>query len=113
MNLFFINIAYASAVQQGESLSQFIFNVNKLLIKPLIVFLFALAVVFFVYGILEFLLNQEDEEKKSQGKSHMIWGILGIVIMMSALTLMNLVVNSFAIKGVNVNTGKIDLPPDK
>ena len=110
MNLFFINVAYASA-SQGESLNQFIFNVNKIIIKPLILFLFALAVVLFVYGILEFLLNQEDETKKSEGKSHMLYGIIGIVIMMSALTLMSIVVNTFAIKGINVNTGKINLPP--
>ena len=109
MNLFFINIAYAS-VSQGESLNHFIFNVNKMIIKPLILFLFALAVVFFVYGILEFLLNQEDEEKKSQGKSHMIYGIIGIVIMMSALTLMNILMNTFAITGIDLKTGKIDLP---
>ena len=110
MNLSFINIAHASATN-GESLNQFISNVNDMIIKPLILFLFALAVLFFVYGVVEFLFNQEDEKKKTEGKSHMMYGILGIVIMMSAFTLMNMLMNTFAIKGINVNTGKINLPP--
>ena len=66
MDLFFPNIAYAS-------LDSFVLNVENLIIDPLIKFLFALAVVYFLYGVFQFLANQENEEKKTAGKQHMLY----------------------------------------
>ena len=106
MDLFFINIAYAS-----ENLDQFISNVDKYIINPLILLLFALAVVYFLYGIFEFLSNQENEEKKTKGKTHMIWGVIGITIMMSVFTIMNIILNTLNIDGINPEQGKVQLLP--
>ena len=106
MDLFFTNVAYAS-----ESLDQFIFNVNKMIINPLILFLFALAVVYLLYGIFEFISNQENEEAKTKGKSHMIWGIIGITIMMGVWTIMSIVLNTLNIDGINPEQGTVNLPP--
>jgi len=75
MDLLSTKIAYAS-------LNSFIGNVDTMIINPLILLLFALAVVYFLYGVLEFLMNQENEEKKTSGKSHMLWGVIGIAIML-------------------------------
>jgi len=90
-DLFFTNIASASV-------DSFISNVNQLIINPLIIFLFALAVVYFFYGVFEFISNGEDEEKKTTGKSHMIWGIVGIVIMMGVFTILNMIMKTFNIR---------------
>jgi uncharacterized membrane protein YidH (DUF202 family) len=101
-----INIAYAS-----ESLDQFMNNVDKLIINPLILLLFALAVVYFLYGLVEFILNGENEEKKTTGKMHMLWGVIGITIMMGVFFLMNLILNTFDIQGINVEQRTVNLPP--
>ncbi len=106
MDLFFINIAYAS-----ESVDQFIVNVDKLIINPLILFLFALAVVYFLYGIFEFVSNQENEEKRTQGKKHMIWAVIGITIMMGVYMILHIIMNTFDIKGINPEQGTVNLPP--
>lgn len=109
----FANIAYASLAGEGESFDEFILNINKLIINPLIMLLFALAVVFFLYGVFEFISNQEDEEAKTKGKSHMIWGIVGITIMMGVFTIMNIILNTFNIEGINPEQGTVQLPPAK
>lgn len=106
MDLFSTKIAYAS-----ETLDQFIGKVNSNIINPIIVLLFALALVFFVYGIIEFISNQDNEEKKTTGKMHMIWGIIGITIMMSVFMLMKIVMNTFNIEGIDPEQGTVDLPP--
>jgi len=106
MDLFFINIAYAS-----ESIDDFIFKVDKIIINPLILLLFALALLFFLYGVFEFILNLDNEEKKTQGKSHMIWGVVGITIMISVFTLMNIILNTLNITGINPEQGTVNLPP--
>lgn len=105
MDLFFTDVAYAS-----ESLDTFIMHVNTIIINPLIIFLFALAVVYFLYGVFQFVANQESEEAKTKGKSHMIWGIIGIVIMMGVFTILNMIMNTFNITGIDPKQGTVKLP---
>jgi len=102
MDLLFTNIAYASV-------DSFVSNVNKLIINPLIILLFGLAVVYFLYGIFEFISNGENEEKKTTGKNHMIWGIVGIVIMMGVFTILNIIMRTFNIEGINPEEGTVQL----
>ena len=104
MDLFSTKIAYAT-------LDSFIGNVDTLIINPLILFLFALAVVYFLYGVLEFIMNQENEEKKTAGKSHMLWGIIGIVIMMGVFVIMNMILSTLGITGINPEQGTVHLNP--
>ena len=104
MDLFFTNIAYASV-------DSFVANVNRLIINPLIVLLFALALAYFLWGMFEFLSNQENEEKKTAGKKHMIWGIVGITIMMGVWFIMYLILDTFNISKSEINpqTGHVEL----
>src|SRR5258708_4228278 len=111
MDLFSTNVAYA------YSLDTFIGNVDRLIINPIISLLFALAVAFFLWGVFEFLSGQDNDEKKSTGKSHMIWGLAGLVIMMGVFTIMNIILNTLNIKGINPQQGTVDLkdynPPSR
>lgn len=102
MDLLSTSVAYAS-------LDSFIGKVNSMIINPLILFLFALAVVYFLYGVLEFLMNQENQEKKTTGKSHMLWGVVGITIMIGVWAIMGMIINTFNIQGIDVDDGKIDV----
>lgn len=102
MSLFFTNIAYASV-------DSFIINVNKLIINPLILLLFALALVYFLYGVFEFISNQQNEEKKTAGKKHMLWGIIGLTIMMGVWFIMHLILDTFNIKEINPEKGTVEL----
>ncbi|OGJ15240.1 hypothetical protein A2585_01835 [Candidatus Nomurabacteria bacterium RIFOXYD1_FULL_39_12] len=74
-----------------------------MIINPLIGFLFALAIAFFLYGVLEFFMNQENEEKKTTGKSHMIWGVVGITIMLGVWTILSIVLNTLGISKSEIN----------
>ncbi|MEX2029125.1 MAG: hypothetical protein WD963_01440 [Candidatus Paceibacterota bacterium] len=91
-------------------MDSFIANVNREIINPLILLLFALAVVFFLYGMVEFLFNQTNEEKKTTGKSHMIWGIVGITIMMGVWAILGILLNTFGITYIKPETGEVNLP---
>lgn len=102
-DLLYTNIAYASV-------DSFVSNVNKLIINPLIAFIFGLAVVYFLYGVFQFISNQENEEAKTKGKNHMIWGIIGIVIMMGVFTILNIIMNTFNIRGIDPEQGTVNLP---
>jgi zinc transporter ZupT len=101
MNFFSANIAYAS-------FDSFLNKLNIEIVNPLIKLMFALAIVYFLWGVFEFLLNQTNEEKKTSGKSHMLWGVIGITIMMGVFTIINIILQTLEIKGVSPETGKVD-----
>ena len=106
MDLFLPRVAYA------ESFNEFLTNVTNEIINPLIGFMFALAVVIFLYGVLQFLMNAESEEAKTTGKQHMIWGIIGIAIMMSVWTILSVVSNTVGTDDeIKLNPAQIDLKP--
>ncbi len=111
MNFLFTNVAYAANAASGESLDKFIQNVNKLIINPLIMLLFALALVYFVYGLVQFIANAENEEERSTGKKHMIWGVIGLTIMLGVWTLIAIITNTLGISSSDINpqTGTVDL----
>ena len=102
MDFFSTKIAYAS-------FDSFLLNVKQMIVDPLISLLFALAVVYFLYGLVEFMMNQDNDEKKTTGKSHMVWGVVGIAIMISVFAILTLIIDTFEIKDVNPKTGEVDL----
>lgn len=88
---------------QSTDLNGFIRNVDNMIINPLIGLLFALAIVYFLYGVFEFISNQANEEKKTTGKSHMMWGIIGITIMMGVWTILGIVLSTLGISKSEIN----------
>lgn len=109
MDFALVNAAYAAS----KSVDAFIRNVNKLIINPLIVLLFALALAYFLWGVFEFLSNAENEEKKTAGKSHMLYGIVGITIMMGVWAILGIITNTLNIpkSEIDVQKGTVELPP--
>ncbi len=56
--------------------------------------LFALALLYFLYGLSEFLRNQDNEEAQSVGKQHMVWGIIGLFLMFAVFGILNMIENT-------------------
>ncbi len=67
--------------------------------------LIALAVVFFVWGVVMYVVAS-DEEAKTKGRDRMIYGIIGLAVIVGLWGLVNLLGNTF---GLN-NTGNEQLP---
>lgn len=58
--------------------------INKIItgiLNPLIGLMFVVAFTFFIWGIIEFIWNAGNEEKRTTGKQHIIWGLVGLLIM--------------------------------
>ena len=88
---------FSTKVAYANRFDDFLKNVNSEIVNPLITLLFALAVVYFLYGVFEFISNQENEENKTTGKSHMLWGVIGITIMMGVWAILNLVLSTIGV----------------
>ena len=60
------------------------------IINPIIGVLFALALFYFLFGLSVFILNAGDATKRTEAKSHMVWGLVGLAVMLSAYGLINM-----------------------
>ncbi len=89
--MFFDLILKAEASEGVDSLLN---AVNKVIINPIIIFIFSLGVVLFLFGIVKYLLNPSDENIVKESKNHMLWGLLGMLIMISVFGIMNLIIKS-------------------
>lgn len=89
MNLLFIPVAEASVKTLMNS-------ITKVIINPLIVLIFALAVVLFVYGLVRYLISPDSEEVKKSSKSSMFWGLVGILIMVSVYSIIKIIINTIS-----------------
>lgn len=78
---------------------EIISKINQVIINPIIIFFFAVATLIFLYGIVEFLANSDNEETREKGKQHIIWGVIGIAIMVSVFGIMQLIINSLGFVG--------------
>lgn len=64
------------------------------IVNPLIVFLFALALVYFLYGVFVFIRGADSEEVRDTGKKHMLWGLVGLFIMVSVYGILSIVIGT-------------------
>lgn len=76
----------------GEFLLQFVYLIDNYLV-PL---LFAIAFLMFLWGVyLYFIQGAANEEKRTLGRQFVVWGIIGLFIMISIWGIINLLLNSF------------------
>ncbi len=65
------------------------------IISPAILIVLALGFLLFVYGLVEFLWNLNTGGDNKEGKQHMMWGIVGILVMFSVYGILDLLDNTF------------------
>src|SRR3989344_7491315 len=66
----------------------------------LVPLVFALALIAFLWGIFNyFIAGGADEEKRSTGKTFMIWGFVGFFVMVSVWGIVTLLVDTFGFRG--------------
>ena len=78
-----------------NSFAKFVGCIQSVILQPLIYLLFALAIVYFLYGVLTYVRKGGDEDDRRAGKDMMIYGIIALAVMVSVYGLVNLVTNTF------------------
>lgn len=85
-----------------------LFNQINTVINAIIPFLVGLAVLIIIWGVFNYIAGAGDEEKRAQAKQYIVWGVVGVFIMLSVWGLVNVLVNSFALRKGPLDVG--DLP---
>jgi len=75
-------------------------NINKEIIAPIILLMFVLSLAIFFWGIADYIRGSGNEDVRKVGRDHMLWGIVGIFIMVSAWAIIGILLNSIGVKPV-------------
>lgn len=68
--------------------------------KSIIPLIFSLTMVMFIWGVVQFVINDDEEAKKEKGKQFMIWGIIGLTVMVGVWGIVKIVGSTFGIEYV-------------
>ena len=92
----FVSVLLASAAFPARaSHEQIIKTVVDELLKPLANVLLVLATVFFVYGVVEYIAGASNETARTTGKRHIVWGLVGLAIMVSVRVILSIIRSFF------------------
>lgn len=72
-------------------------SISAKIIDPIIALLFAAATLYFLYGVLQMIQNAGNEEARKEGQQHVIWGVIGMFIMLSFYGIMHLICRTIGV----------------
>ena len=76
-----------------QELQDFLIRIGAV-ITALTLIVSGLAVLFFIYGLVRFIANAGEEERRKEGKKAMGWGIIALFVMVSLWGIVTLIRSS-------------------
>jgi hypothetical protein len=76
-----------------EGFNAFIGRVQEQILDPIITLITLAAFILFAWGLVQFILGADNPEKRSTGQQHMLWGIIGLVIIFGAQVIVRILKN--------------------
>lgn len=86
----FLKTAEAAVVSNLPSIP-LLDKINKVIINPFIYLMVGVSTVVFFWGVLQMMMNLGNDKAREAGKSHMIWGIVGLTIIVCVFGIMSLI----------------------
>ncbi len=88
------------------SAQQIIDGISAMIIQPIVSLLFAVGFLVFLWGLIEFIANPTESSKRKTGIDHMMFGILGLLIMVSIWGIVGLVTSTLGLDCGGLSSGK-------
>jgi hypothetical protein len=92
-----VSHAQSAVTKASAEAASFVDKLNDVIIYPTIILLSAIALLIFIWGVAEYFMNADNDMARQTGVQHMTWGIIGLVIMVSAFTILQIVVSTFGL----------------
>lgn len=93
----FVASAQASPLGNIEG----IIDAVRRIVDVLIPIVFALAILFFFWGLAQFILAADSDDARKAGRNKMIWGIVAIAVMASVWGLVQFLQSAFGVNPLN------------
>lgn len=101
-------LTFAASCDSGEN-DTFSEIVNMFLCvsnKTIVPFIFAIAVLVFVIGVVRYMANGSDEEARKKGRDFIVWGLISMTAMVTIWGFVRIAVDALDLK----NSSDIIIP---
>lgn len=92
------DVCKAQVENNFSSLSGIVNYASCFLIRSVLPLLISLAVVGFIWGIIKYFINPDNEEQKKKGKDFMVWGLIALFVIVSMWGIVGVLSNTFGVK---------------
>jgi hypothetical protein len=82
--------------QNTDKLDSLLTTLVREIIEPGLMLLTALAVVYFLYGVFVFIKDSSSDQGVTTGRRHILWGIIGLFIIVSAWGIVSFICTTVA-----------------
>lgn len=80
-----------------EAAQGFVDSFNNAVLFPLITLLLAMSFLVFLYGCFEYVRNAGSDSGREQGRRHIMYGVIGMLVMLCAYSILKLAAASVGI----------------
>jgi len=89
--------AQSAAQNAAIEAASFVDTFNQVILFPLIALLSAVAFLVFIVGCAQYFINATNDQARQQGLKHITFGIIGLVVMLSAFAILSIAANTFGL----------------
>lgn len=79
----------------ADAARQFVGKINDAILFPLIALMIGVAMIVFLYGAFKYVMNADNDTERQTGARHMLWGVIGFLVMVSAMAILEIAANTF------------------
>ena len=80
----------------GSTFNKLLNSILSNVVTPLVYLIMAVALIYFLWGVVMFIQNADNADKREDGYKHMIWGIIGLFIMVSARAIVSVIFSTIS-----------------
>ena len=93
------SFAFAQKLASDQKTIGGILNfLTGILSSAVVPLLFGIALVVFIWGVIQYITAAGDQEKRTAGLQYIIWGIVGLFVMTAVWSLVGVLGETFGIK---------------
>lgn len=78
----------------------FVETFNDVILYPVIILLTGIAFLVFLYGCLIYITHAENSSAREEGRSHIIYSLIGMFVMLVAYAILQIAANTFGLEDV-------------
>ena len=77
-----------------QAVTDIITKIEANVVNPVLVLLFAVALLVFIWGVFNYIVHADDPTKRAEGGKGIIYGFIGMFIMFSVFGIINLIAST-------------------
>lgn len=78
----------------STSYNSLIDNILTFIVNPIVLLMIGVAVLYFLWGVFQFIINAESPDKRKEGGMQILFGVIGLFIMVTAYGIVNLILGT-------------------